>query len=84
MIFSPENYFPDQDAVLIRCASHRAREKLIKQFSGLLLRGYYSWSTDCTGGFYPIPASRISEALAITGCSKASLRHSYRPCISFR
>lgn len=65
--------------VLIRCGSHRARQKLQALFP-LKLKGYFSWDTACTGGFVMIPASQVEAALAITGCSRASTRFTYHEC----
>lgn len=64
---------------LIRCASHRARQKL---FSLLPEKpqGFYSWKTYSTGGFWEIPSEYVSKALEITGITKASRRYDYHQC----
>jgi hypothetical protein len=68
-----------ETTVLIRCGSHRARQKLQSLFP-FKLKGWYSWDTACTGGFVRIPASQVEAALAITGCSRASRRYTYKEC----
>lgn len=65
--------------ILIRCGSHRARQKLQSLFP-YKLKGWFSWDTACTGGFVRIPASQVEAALAITGCTKASPRFTYNEC----
>lgn len=72
---SPEN----ETTVLIRCGSHRARQKLQAMFP-FKLKGWFSWDTACTGGFVTVPASQVEAALAITGCTRASSRFNYIEC----
>lgn len=67
-----------EHTTLVRCASHRARDKLFR-ITGRI-HGWFSWDTACTGGFYPVPDTHLPEALRITGCSRASSRFTYQPC----
>lgn len=75
------DYLPSAETVLIRCASHRARQHL-QRCCPEATASYFSWDTRCTGGFLAIPAARLPVALAIAGCSRASLRFRYHPCLS--
>ena len=67
---------------LIRCASHRARLKLNQLLSPSAVESFFSWDTACTGGFVAVPDERLPQALAITGCSRASKRFTYYRCWS--
>ena len=71
---------PESDPlVLIRCGSHRARQRL-QSMVPYKLKGYYSWDTACTGGFVMVPTSLLGAALCVTGCTKASPRFTYNEC----
>jgi hypothetical protein len=65
---------------IVRCASHRSRQKL-QQVCGEQV-GFYSWETSCTGGFQSVPLEHLDIVLKITGCSRASGRHKYHRCWS--
>ncbi len=64
---------------LIRCASHRARQKLFALLPEKP-QGYYSWKTYCTGGFWEIPTEMVPQALTITGITRATPRYEYLKC----
>jgi hypothetical protein len=64
---------------LIRCASHRARQKLFALLPEKP-QGYYSWKTYCTGGFWEIPNEVVPQALTITGITRASKCYDYYQC----
>lgn len=77
--------------VLVRCASHRARNKAtltvrrwrLIRHGGVLTEepmGFFSWQTNCTGGFIAVPEDLLLAVLAIKGCSRASSRFTYQPC----
>lgn len=56
---------------LVKCGSHRAREKLLRLFEDQRdAEALYSMRRDVgTGGVYRIPAARAAEAKAIVGVS---------------
>lgn len=64
---------------LIRCASHRARQKLFTLLPEKP-QGYYSWKTYATGGFWEIPNEFVPQAIQITGITKASKCYDYFQC----
>lgn len=70
----------DPGAVLVRCASHRARQHLFR-IPGVDAHGFHSWQTAATGGFYLIPVARLDQALSIAGCTRAAKRFTYQRCI---
>lgn len=74
-----DDYTPSADSVLIRCASHRARQALQRR-SPQPLESYFSWDTACTGGFVRVPRALLGDALLITGCTKASPQFRYHRC----
>lgn len=65
---------------LMRCASHRARQKLF-QLLPERPTCWHSWDVACIGGYYWVPAGLVPQALAITGVSRASMRFKYHPCL---
>jgi hypothetical protein len=67
------------EKTLVRCASHRARQKLFRLLPEEP-QGFYSWQTRATGGFYEIPSNRVPDALKITGITKASSKFKYSQC----
>lgn len=64
---------------LLRCASHRARQKLFALLTEKP-QGYFSMKTHATGGFYEVPNELVQKALEITGITKASKRYTYYQC----
>jgi len=72
----------DASCVLVRCASHRARQSLDRLLAnhGETGQPYYSWDTACTGGIVAVPFRLFPEAVRLTGCSRASRRFAYHPC----
>ena len=76
------NYKPKPSEIMIRCASHRARKKLFR-LRAEPFESYFSFETFSTGGFYPVPIELVSQALAITSCSRASHRFTYHPSIKW-
>ena len=69
--------------VLVRCASHRARDRAMRTVLKEKPMGFFSWQTRCTGGFIAVPEDLLPAVLAIKGCSRASTRFTYQPCWSF-
>lgn len=49
---------------LVRCNSHRARDRATA-LVGRDLQGFYSWHTNCTGGFVAIPDEHLEQVLQI-------------------
>ncbi len=64
---------------LLRCASHRARQKLFALLTEKP-QGYFSMKTHATGGFYEVPSEIVPRALEITGITRASKRYKYFQC----
>jgi hypothetical protein len=55
---------------LVKCGSHRAREKMLKLVPEGRALAYFSMRRDIgTGGVYRIPAAYLVQARAITGVS---------------
>lgn len=56
---------------LVRCESHRARQKLQRLLGDELGDCYFTFSRNGgRGGLYRIPAARVEEALEITGVKR--------------
>ena len=68
---------------LVRSASHRSREKA-ETICGHRLQQFFSWQTACTGGFLAVPDQLLPAVLAVTGCTKASPRFTYQPCLQWK
>ena len=78
------HHLPD-DHTLVRCASHRARTAATRgPLAGLQVTPFFSWQTACTGGFLAVPDHLVPAVLALTGCSKASARFTYQPCLQWK
>ena len=69
----------NEQGVLLRVNSHRARKKLHTALGKL--RSYYSFERSCTGGFYYVTAEQAEIALTITGIKRAKDGADIHPCI---
>lgn len=69
------------DTALVKCASHRSREKLYRLIGKDNAKPHYSMHRDVgTGGVFLIPADRAAEAKAITGISGYRDGDDLAPC----
>ena len=69
----------NEQGVLLRVNSHRARKKLHTALGEL--KCYYSFERSCTGGFYYVTAEQAEIALTITGIKRAKDGADIHPCI---
>lgn len=69
---------------LLRCASHRARQKLFALLTEKP-QGYFSMKTHATGGFYEVPSEIVLKSPAlpghpsVTGISNAGINEEEQP-----
>ena len=69
----------NEQGVLLRVNSHRARSKLYTALGEL--KCYYSFERSCTGGFFYVTEEQAEVALTITGIKRAKDGADIRPCI---
>ena len=69
----------NEQGVLLRVNSHRARKKLHTALGKL--RCYYSFERSCAGGFFYVTEEQAEVALTITGIKRAKDGADIRPCI---
>ena len=60
----------DTDFVIVRCASHRARGKLLTLVGEDVAQALFSMRRDTSKGAYRIPARLLDDACAITGVTR--------------
>jgi hypothetical protein len=54
------------DRILVRCTSHRARERLFRLL-GYRPQGWVSFTRNVDKGLYEVPPERLADALRIKG-----------------
>jgi hypothetical protein len=62
----------DVVGVFVKCASHRARDRLTRLMGGQPMQCYWSWHHPAKGGYFLIPESKLAEARKIPGVTRSS------------
>ena len=68
--------------VFVRCASHRARERLLSLVGEDPLC-YFRWADTASRGMYRIPAALLAQARQIPGITRLRDCDDVRECIRF-